>query len=260
VLDDQPFLITPDEFVKGVTTLAEARLILQREAGNLSQKELEKLFYGEIEAEIPLYVDRIDTMSLTNDTKRVRVVLHWDHSGELQETEETIDYDEVQIAINGSNAVYNFRNSFVGTDNVTYKPYYFDYTGDILTAGPERPDELNVYYYSAAFGKESNICVYDFTILRMMVDIPVTLSIGRKKKILLDIQNLETVNIFGSFMHYFDEHGADVSTRQNLFDKHEYYRIDFYFNYDKLAGTYVTGGINIVDWKVITQPENPGAG
>ncbi|MDR1115028.1 MAG: FimB/Mfa2 family fimbrial subunit [Tannerella sp.] len=259
VLDDQPFSVTPAEFVKGETTLGEARFILERIAGNLSQSELEKLFYGEIEAEIPLYVSRIDTMSLINDTKRVRVVLHWDHTGEVRETEDVIDYDEVQVSMKGSNAVYNFRNNFVETNNVTYKPYYFDYTGGILATGPERPGEMTVYYYSDAFTEVTNTCVYDFTILRMMTGSPVTLTIERKKKAVSDPYGLVTVDIIESFIHYFNENGFSTSDRQNLFDKHDYYRVDFYFNYDKLAGTYVTGGIKVLDWTVIKQPGTPGA-
>ena len=48
VLDNQPFSITPDNFIKGETTYDEARLRLQKTAGELNDTELEKLFFGEL--------------------------------------------------------------------------------------------------------------------------------------------------------------------------------------------------------------------
>jgi hypothetical protein len=256
VLEDGKFTYLQD-FVKGVTTLGEARLALQREADNLSRAELEKLFYGEKDIMIPLYVDRIDTIPLINDTNRLRVVIHWDHTGALAETEDAVNYDEVQVSLKGSNAKYGFHNNFVETDNVVYQPYSSYDDDDILTTDP-RPDELNVFYHSSAFREVSNTCVYDFSLLRMMINSPLTLSVERKKLVVLEPYDLASIDIISSFNHYFDEEGFG-SNRQELFDRYENYRIDFYFSYDKLAGTYVTGGINVLDWKRIEQPSVPGS-
>lgn len=260
VLDEEPFVVTPDKFIKGETTLDEARFILQREANNMSQKELEMLFYGELaNVEIPLYLTRIDTMPLTNNTNRVRVVLHWDHTGEIRETDDKIDYDEVRVRLEASNAVYNFSNQFTESDNVTYKPYGHYYTDSILNSD-KRANELVVYYYSADSVKEvTNSCVYDFTILRMITNSQINLVVERKEPAVPDPYNLATVNLIQSFMSLFDSKGVIATERQNSFDKYEHYRVDLYFTYDKLAGEYVTGNFNIKDWVLVEQPAVPGA-
>jgi hypothetical protein len=257
VLDSQPFSVTPDEFVKGQTTLAEARLTLQREAGNLSQKELEKLFYGEIDAEIPLYVSRIDTMPLINNTNRVRVVLHWDHSGELKETDETINYDEVQVRLSASNAVYGFGNNLTGTNNAVYMPWASYYTDDILNEDDD--DWLTMYYYSDAVSEVTNSCVYDFSILRMVVGSPIYLTVERKKPVIPEPNNLlsEQIDVIQTFIACFNDQGVPAAQRQNMFDKHEYYRIDLYFTYDLLMNTYVSGSLQVRPWTMVEQPEVP---
>jgi hypothetical protein len=270
VLDDQPFSVTPDEFVKGETTLEEARLVLQREANNLSQSELEKLFYGEINAEIPLYIDRIDTIPLVNNTNDVRVVLHWDHSGTVTSAEKIVDYDEVTVRLRGSNAVYNFRNGFVEPNTVVYAPYLTDTTAAILAT--EVPDRLRIYYYPDKTQSISDSTVYDFKILRMMVNNDITLTVLRKKPV-MEPENLFApissplrndpdygVNIIGNssgnegFVRLFRD-GLNLTTeaaQQNAFDKYENYRIDVYFRFDELANTYISVvEVKIENWHVI---------
>jgi hypothetical protein len=267
VLDDQPFAVTPDGFVKGETTLAEARLILQRDANGLSERELEKLFYGEIEAEIPLYINRVDTIPLMNDTNHVRVVLHWDHSGVINPTEKIVDYDEVIVRLTGSNAVYNFRNE-IQPNRVVYVPYFTDKTADILETDT-RTDWLRIYYYPETINEVSNSTVYDFKILRFVLNNDIILSVLRKKKV-MDPENLFApagspdrdnpefgVNIVGNssgnegFTKLFKD-GMHLTTgimQQNAFDKYENYRIDVYFRFDELANTYVSVVVvKIQDW------------
>jgi hypothetical protein len=276
VLEDQPFLITPDEFVKGETTLEEARLVLQREADNLSQSELEKLFYGEIDAEIPLYVDRTDTIPLMNNTNNVRVVLHWDHSGVVNPTEDRVDYDEVIVRLRGSNARYNFRNGFE-PNTVVYAPYRTDTTAAIL-AEDNASDWLTIYYWPDEIHAISDSTVYDFKVLRLVVDNELKLTVLRKKSI-MEAENLFApagspartdpefgVNIVGNssgnegFTKRFRE-SMSLTTgpaQQNAFDKYENYRIDVYFRFDKLANTYISVvEVKIEDWHV-TEIDVPG--
>jgi hypothetical protein len=277
VLEDQPFSVTPDEFVKGETTLEEARLVLQREANNLSQLELEKLFYGEIDAEIPLYINRIDTIPLVNNTNDVRVVLHWDHSGTVNAAEKIVDYDEVTVRLRGSNAVYNFRNGFE-PNTVVYAPYLTDITGAILAT--ETPDRLKIYYYPDQIHAVSDSTVYDFKILRMMVRSDIILTVLRKKPV-MDPENLFAptgsplrsdpeygVNIIGNssgsegFIRLFKD-GLNLTTesaQQNAFDRYENYRIDVYFRFDELANTYISVvEVKIQDWHVIEDDHLGGA-
>ena len=247
VLADQPFTISPTEFVKGRTTLEEARLLLQREVGNVSQKEMEKLFYGELDVEIPLYVSRIDTIPLVNDTKWVRVVIHWDHSGEPQTDLERLHYDDVFVRLDASNAAYNFRNNFTETNNVVYRPYEYHYEGSILDTDIRNPEIIAYYYQSDVIKNVTNTCVYDFNILRMKPESPIMLTIDRQKKIFPFPTNLAFINVVQAFSAVFDRNGL-VLNKQPLFDKYDYYRVELHFYYDRVSGEYVTGSLHVVDW------------
>ena len=262
-LADQPFSITPTTFVKGQTTLAEARLLLQREAGNLSRREMEKLFFGELlDVEIPLYVSRIDTIPLVNDTKWVRIVIHWDHTGEAFAIQNVINYDDVYVRMEASNAVYNFHNQFTQTNNVVYRPYAYYYSGSILSTDERKPEIPAYYWQEKVISEISNTCVYDFNILRMIpgnnLGSPIYLVLDRQRRLMPDPVNLTTINIIQSFSDYFDKDGYTVH-KQPLFDKYDYYRIDLYFTYDKLAGEYVTGSFHVLDWHETDQGYRPGA-
>ena len=263
------FLITPTplEFVKGETTLDEARLTLQRKAGNLSNKDFEKLFFGELDTvSIPLYVSRVDTMPLMNDTKKVRVVIHWDHTGESRATEEIINYDDVHVRLEASNAEYNFRNNLTagaGVKNVIYTPYDSCYNNSVLDTDARAFEDV-VYYYphEGDFKTTSNTCVYDFTILRMMTNSPISLVIERSKKAVPQPVNLlsEPINIIYDFAELYKTKGMiEPKDHQLHFNRFDNYRIDIYFTYDQIAGEYVTGSMNLLDWHDVYHPEPGGA-
>ncbi len=261
-LDNGNFTVTPDDFVIGQTSLDDARLTLNRIANQFSTtastEELEKLFYGELpNVEIPLYISRIDTMPLINNTNKVRVVLHWDHSGELKATDEKINYDEVRVRLSGSNAVYGFNNSLIGTNNVDYMPWAYYTTDSILKV--DKNKWLTMYYYSNSVAEVTNSCVYDFSILRMITGSPISLTLERKKPAVSDPYNLlsDQINIIQTFTVYFNDQGVSAAQMQNIFDKNEYYRIDIYLTYDLLMNTYVSGTLNLKPWTLVEQPEVP---
>ena len=254
VLDEGDFDF-PRAITKG-TSFDETRLFLQREADNFSNEELDKLFFGVLNnVEIPLYVSRIDTMSLLNNTNKVRIVLHWDHTGELKATEEIVNYDEVSVRLSASNAEYNFENNFVSENNVVYTPWAYYLTDSILKADKNR--WLTMYYYSNSVAEVTNSCVYDFSILRMFLNSPINLTIERKKPAVPDPYNLldEQIDVVQTFTTYFDSRSIVVS--QNEFDKNEYYRIDIYLTYDELMNTYVSGTIKVEPWKWTNQDVVP---
>ena len=267
VLNDQPYFI--DQFVKGVTTLNEAKLTLQRKADNLSDLELGKLFYGEIETEIPLYVSRIDTISLINDTKHVRVVLYWDNTEALEQDATTIDYNDVTVRLSGNNAVYDFDNKFL-TNTVTYSPFATDLTGAILD-NDRKANWLNLYYYPDSLKNIADSTVFDFKILRMLLDNEIRLIVLRKNPI-TSYENLFVlkgdpnrnntdygVDIVGTqsavdgFSRIIRERFGTIPVVdvQNTFDAYENYRVNVYFKYDRLANTYFTGTIKVVEWHKI---------
>ena len=264
VLDSEPFSITPTLTVNR-TTFDEARLILQKTAGELNDTELEKLFYGELDAVIPLYVSRIDTIPLMNNTERVRVVLHWDHTGLTDE--EIIDYSNVVVRINGTNAVYKFDNNRESTP-VIYAPFATYMSDSIANADPG--EWLNIYYYSSASFKDIfKSCVYDFTILRIFKDIPLSLSVEywvtirdvngeRIEKHF--IANVDIVNRNSGFEYLFSERSIPESRWQETFDINELFRVDMYITQDKRYNyTFVTGGINIEEWHKVDYVGGGGA-
>jgi hypothetical protein len=199
MLEGQPFEVIP-EFELGVTTIDEARLVLQQYADNL---RLENLFFGERQVDIPLYYSKTDTVSLINNTHNVRVVLHWDHTGAPVDHSQAVDYNEVIVAVTSSNMVYDFRNNaqtandyYYQTGQIVrkYNPYYTDLTGDTLRRENQfsRKDTRNWMrlYYPNNIDAGQDSMVFDFRILRMTVDQEVKLSVMRKKPLTGLTENL----------------------------------------------------------------------
>ena len=256
VMDNGDFNF-PKTIEKG-TSFNETRLFLQREASNMSDEELDKLFFGILrDVEIPLYISRIDTMNLINNTNKVRVVLHWDHTGEVQNGGSIINYDSIKVRLNASNAEYGFNNNFTSANNVTYRQWAYYSNGSILNA--DNNDWLTMYYYPESVTEITNSCVYDFSILRMALGSPIYLTVEREGYKLPENTNLlsEQIDIIQTFSTYFGNEGISSSQWQNMFDKNEYYRIDIYLTYNRELQTYVTGSIQINPWKKVEQPEIP---
>ena len=247
----------PKDISKGMS-FNETRLYLEREANNLSDEELEKLFFGILrDVEIPLYVSRIDTMPLINNTNNVRIVLHWDHTGEAEAGGSIINYNDISVRLNASNAEYGFNNNFTSNNNVLYRQWAYYSTDSILDV--DKNNWLTMYYYPESVTKVTNSCVYDFSILRMAIGSPIYLNVEREGLNLQGNKSLlsEPIDIIQTFITYFDSEGIPASQRQNMFDKNEYYRIDIYFTYNKELQTYVSGTISVLPWEKVEQPEVP---
>jgi len=257
VLDNGDFNF-PKAITKG-TSFDETRLYLQREMNNYSDEELDKLFYGILrDVEIPLYVSRTDTMPLINNTNKLRIVLHWDHSEEINsQNGGIIDYSNISVGLSASNAEYGFNNNFTSTNNVNYLPWAYYSTDSILKADNNK--WLTMYYYSDSIKEVTNSCVYDLSILRMAVGSPIYLTVVNEGANLPENRNLlgNPLDVIQTFIAYFDGEGVSASQRQNMFDKNEYYRIDIYLAYNKWTNTYFSGTLHSLPWKLIPQPEVP---
>jgi hypothetical protein len=276
-LDGQPFRITPTNFVKGVTTLAEARLTLQRKANNLSDTEFEKLFWGEVKAEIPLYVSRIDTIPLINDTKNVRVVIYWDHTGREQSQTEIFNYEDITVNFTGSNAEYTFDNLPTANNKVVYAPHHTD-KGDILINDNPK-DWLQIHYYPDEMKTLSDSTVYDFNTLRSVLANKLTLTVLQHTKIgyfenlfgtigtpqrhdlLYGVDIVGNVSGLVGFSKLFrNQMGlTSVQTMQSAFDRYDKYRINVYLKYDKIANTYFSiAEVRIQDWHIFNNENHYG--
>ena len=265
-----PFTITPANFIKGKTTLSEARLTLQKTRGDLNDTRLEKLFFGEIHATVPLYVSRIDTIPLTNDTKNVRVVLHWNTKNVSLGSK--VDHSNVVVRLNGRNAKYKFDNSNDAL-SVAYAPYMSYPSDSILKAGvgttvrdgnnPLRIDyaDLEKFTRLADFTETT---VYDFTTLRLFADLPLNLSIeywqpeGNNQYIKKPVHEADIINRYTGFPYLFAEDMRIAENQwQNSFDKYDFYRVDVFIVQEE-SDTFVTGSILIKDWWVVKDDTSAG--
>ena len=271
VLEDQPFSVAPNNFVKGETTLAEARLILEKtkmdvDGAYINDTKLEKLFWSEIENDtIPLYVNRIDTMSLINNTENFRIVLHWDHSN--VNMDEIADHSKVVVRLQGSNSRYSFRGGRV-PESVNYAPYntyLSDHTTDsVLTA--DTREWLKINYYSNDFDEISKSTVYDFSILRLYKDIPLYLVVeyweptDDGKYIKNEVAKVDLVSQTSGFQYLFANRGIAEAQWQSTFDINELYRVDMHIiQGSKYFDSFATGTIKIKDWWKIDVEGGGGA-
>jgi len=256
VLDNQPFSITPNEFVKGKTTLNEARLILEKTAGELNNTELEKLFFGELSnVEIPLYTSRIDTVSLMNNTERVRIVLNWDFS-KLGADAQYINHNNILVRLEGSNSVFRFDNNRVPTV-VKYAPY-IKYLSDPLVDSIKQTDKrewLKINYYSDDFSNISKTTIYDFTILRFFKDVPLNLIVEYASPmsdgsfLITPIANVDIVSRNTGFEYLFTDRGILEAQWQRTFDINELFEVDMYIIQNNgFYDSFTTGNINVLDW------------
>jgi len=260
VRGNEHLTITPESFQKGVTTLQEARLTLKRNADMLCEADLEKILFGDLTAEIPLYASRIDTIPLISITNNIRVVLHWDHTDAIREPSgRYLDYDQVAVTLRGSNAVYNFYDTLVPVNNnVIYGPYDVDLTGAKL-----RTDVWNqvarIYYYPDQIDKITDSCVYDFKVLRLfpgnelLLNVIQTTTIQETINLLAPLGSANRNNVtFGEdivggqtadkgFSYFHRNQGSiTLESMQSAFDKYDNYRIDVILKYNKYANTYIS--------------------
>ena len=242
-----------ENFQKGVTTLQQARFALQRDVNNVSSYDLEKIFYGETIVEIPSTVNRIDTISLKNNTKNIRVVLHWDHTGAppLLYGQSYADfYNEIDVNLLGHNAVYYFDDTPAPND-VFYAPYAIDRTGEILRSSVW-DNAMRIFYYSDIIEADMDSIVFDFKVLRLIPSNPLIMtvmqhSVGETINLLAPIGSPELkdptfgIDIVGSFTdsNGFSKYQRDIlnvldaPTLQSNFDKYDNYRVDVYLKYKK---------------------------
>jgi hypothetical protein len=261
VLDSEPFDITPHTFDIGKTTLNQARLTLLKTFNELNNSKLEKLFFGDIDVQIPLYTNpsRIDTIPLINNTKHVRVVLHWDHSGVSEQ--ERINHSHVVVRLTGSDARYKFDDSNESL-NVTYAPFHQDLR--LLRSYPDTVEYISISYVpdDARINDFTSVSEYEFKVLRLFVDLPLTLSVDLHVPVGNDtikhaIAVRDIISRTSGFENRFMNIDHIADTRwQNIFDRHDNYKVDVYIiqvHYD----TFVTGNIKLNDWWKINNTE-PG--
>ncbi len=275
VLDTEPFDILPTEFKKGETKLEAARLELRKTKDTLNHTQIEKLFFGRREFEIPLYVNRTDTIPLVNDTKNIRVVIHWDNAN-LQE-DELIKYDSVIVQLQGTNAQYDFKNDSTLRKKVTYDPHrkfipqakadsairagkIFTDSLPALPLYDEKSYEEQVVKKST---KQLRTTVYDFTVLRLFENVPLELTIQEVDRLAVGKPLHELIKKHdlisgddGCQRQFFN--ATMASNWRRTFDRNDYYQIDVYIYQKNPVGTFVTGQLRILNWWLIHYSDGGG--
>jgi len=106
-------------FTPGVTTIQEMKLKLERDPSLIINKELEALWYGEIEqVDFTGRTHQTDTINLIKDTNKIRFLFQ----GNTPEW--TIDVDEYEYEILEANGYMDYDNSLLTDDMLRYHPYY----------------------------------------------------------------------------------------------------------------------------------------
>ena len=267
------FVISPENFPKG-TSLSQARLTLERGVNSMSQKDFENLFYGESKITIPLYVSRIDTIPLINDSKNVRVVLHWEHAG----LDGPITYNDVEVHLHGTNAVYNFLNTPETTTPVTYLPYkpfgkgaslHADTWTNVIPALMTPTDnrtlmDTTVYDFRVLRmipGHLLKLCVYRHNVITPTDNLLATLGTPERSDPNYGIDIVGSISADRGFSYFMrSSNGLSLTTQaqmQSAYDMYDNYQVDIHLLYDRFSNTYIAQNINILDWLRI-QGNYPG--
>ncbi|NDV82837.1 FimB/Mfa2 family fimbrial subunit [Bacteroides sp. 51] len=110
---------------KGVSTINELKLKLKRDQSLIINKELEPLWYGEInDVNFTGTRYQTETINLIKDTNKVRFVFYG------QTPEWTINVNDYRYQIIESNGYLDYDNSLLNDDVISYEPYYKEQRSD----------------------------------------------------------------------------------------------------------------------------------
>lgn len=106
----------------GVSSIADLKLQLKREETLIIDKELEPLWYGEINnVDFTGTTDQTEVINLIKDTNKVRFVFQGSN-----EDSWGVDVNAYTYEIIESNGYLAHDNSLLGDDNLSYRPYHIE--------------------------------------------------------------------------------------------------------------------------------------
>ena len=106
----------------GVSSIADLKLQLKREETLIIDKELEPLWYGEINnVDFTGTTDQTEVINLIKDTNKVRFVFHGSN-----EDSWGVDVNAYTYEIIESNGYLAHDNSLLGDDNLSFRPYHIE--------------------------------------------------------------------------------------------------------------------------------------
>lgn len=106
----------------GVSSIADLKLQLKREETLIIDKELEPLWYGEINnVDFTGTTDQTEVINLIKDTNKVRFVFQGKNDEFWGVDVNAYDYEIIE-----SNGYLAHDNSLLKDDNISYRPYYIE--------------------------------------------------------------------------------------------------------------------------------------
>ena len=106
----------------GISSIADLKLQLKREETLIIDKELEPLWYGEINnVDFTGTTDQTEVINLIKDTNKVRFVFQGSN-----EDSWGVDVNAYTYEIIESNGYLAHDNSLLGDDNLSYRPYHIE--------------------------------------------------------------------------------------------------------------------------------------
>jgi hypothetical protein len=238
--------VIPAVIEPGKRTLSEARFMLNELNSGSSDSingKIEKTFYGEIpDRSIPPFISRVDTVSLMNLSKMIRVIIP-----DIEDDPVTFPdwQNNVKVTIEGDNGAYFFgRTAQSGSPAVDpanghaiYKPFRTFYDDAILSADP---------VFTTQFEGNHTGLVVDISTLRLVLgDENMKLVIRWKKGTenrWMEIPLLELV------MRHPDYAWSGNAYIQRDLDRHDRWEVIF-----RITDSYLTVSTNIMQWHVIKQ-------
>ena len=106
----------------GISSIADLKLQLKREETLIIDKELEPLWYGEINnVDFTGTTDQTEVINLIKDTNKVRFVFQGSN-----EDSWGVDVNAYTYEIIESNGYLAHDNSLLGDDNLSFRPYHIE--------------------------------------------------------------------------------------------------------------------------------------
>ncbi|MDR0835992.1 MAG: FimB/Mfa2 family fimbrial subunit [Tannerella sp.] len=229
----------------GKTTIDEAKFVLfelNNNVNNMVDGKIEKTFYGEIpDKYIPPFISDVDTVSLRNITKAIRVIIP---DIENASTEIPDWKNNLKITIEGDNAAYKIGKTgglhateIDGTlGSVIYNPYQTLYTDSVLVNDP--------IYTNHFDGSRTTGLVVDISTLRLVehdtnMKVVLTWTLGTEVK-RLELPLLELLERHPAFIW--------SGNLQRYLDVEDRWEIIF-----RITDTHVSVATEVMQWHIVKQ-------
>lgn len=227
LMNEESFDLLADVEV-GKTKLEEMQVKMHRNHNDNGEAYLSDdilpLFHGTLPLEV---VDKpgtyTETMSLVKDTNSIRILLH-EMSGH------DVDADKFRFEIRDSNGLYDWDNTLLDDDDITYSAWY-------QTTGSAEMEE-----YATRTVTEVNVALAELTIGRMRADnSPILHIVSRETG--EDVVRLPLADYALLVKGYYRESMSD----QEYLDRQDEYSLTLFLD----EGEWVSSMIYINSWRVV---------